>query len=84
MMRGILDAAIRKEMKGRVDQLLAAQKESNKKIDQLIEAIANFQQTPDMAGLVRASEEWAKAAETTKAASANLEATLTKVGIMLS
>jgi methyl-accepting chemotaxis protein len=70
---------LRKEMKERVDQLLAAQKEATAAVRELTAAIRELNDRSDVKGLTKLSTAWSEAAERTQQASSGLEDTLTKI-----
>ena len=74
-----LGGALRKEMKARVDELLKAQQDTNKRIDKLVAILEDFQNNPDMVALMKASEKWLEAARTTQQASQSVEVTLVRI-----
>lgn len=87
MFRGILDAAgIRAQMKERVDELVAATKETNRHIDKLAAAedrlaavIENFGNNPNVGELMKLGQEWMKASESARKASETMAQSSSRV-----
>lgn len=88
MLRGMADlVGARKELKERVDELLQAQKETNRTLARLIKVLEELKERPDAAALAKAvklTESWAQSAARTEVVGVNLEKALDRAISILS
>ena len=88
MFRGMVDlVGARKELKERVDLLVAVQKETNRTLEKLAKSIEDLANNVDGAALAKAlklTESWSKSTDKTIQVSKDVVETMEKIGKLLS